>query len=71
MVYKSNRLLLNSDKTNLMVFSPNRMKYDKNDVNVFIDGIKVKQVAYTKFLGVIIYANLDWRAHINHMQNKI
>ena len=38
---KSNRLLLNADKTNLMVFSPNIMKYDNNYVNVFIDGVKV------------------------------
>ena len=51
-----------------MVFSPNIIKYDKHDVNVFIDGIKVKQVAHTTFLGVII--DLDWRAHINHVQNK-
>ena len=69
--FKSNRLLLNADKTNLMVFSPNRMKYDKNDVTVCIDGVKVKQVAHTKFLGVIIDENLNWRAHINHVQNKL
>ena len=53
-----------------MVFSPNIMKYDKNDVNVFIDGVNVKQVAHTKFIGVIIYENLNWRAHIKHVQRN-
>ena len=52
--FKANKLL-NSDETNHIVFSPIRIKYDTNFVNVFIDGVKVKQVAHTTFFGVIIY----------------
>ena len=48
--FKANKLL-NADKTNRMVFSPIRIKYDNNFVNVFIDGEKVKHVAYTNFVG--------------------
>ena len=68
---KSNRLLLYADTTNLMVFSPNIIKYDINYVNVFIDGVKVKEVAPTKCLGVIIDEHLSWRPHINHVTNKL
>lgn len=69
--FKSNKLLLNINKTNCMIFAPCRKKYDKHDVNLHIDGVNVLQVTETKFLGVLIDDALNWKAHIDFVKGKL
>ena len=65
---KANKLSLNVDKTNFIVFSRRRTI---NDVYIKIEGKNIERVTKVKFLGVIIDSKLTWKEHINYMSNKI
>ena len=49
---KANKLSINVSKTHYMVFHRSRRKLDKEDI--LLDNTIIKQVAFTKFLGIII-----------------
>lgn len=65
----SNKLSLNIEKTNFIVFSKSKIPDDIP--SVFINGSHIKRVNYIKFLGVIIDEKLSWSYHINHIKGKI
>ena len=65
---KANKLSLNVDKTNFIVFSRRRTI---NDVYIKIEGKNIERVTKVKFLGVIIDSKLTWKEHINYISNKI
>lgn len=64
-----NRLSLNVDKTNFIVFS--RTKYQDNLPPLCINGSPIRRVNSVKFLGVIIDDKLSWKDHINHIKGKV
>ena len=64
-----NKLSLNIGKTYFMVFSFNKSVAHKE--NVEIDGIVIKRVSCTKFLGVMLDEHLTWRDHVNLIKGKI
>ena len=66
---KANKLSLNVKKTHYMVFA--KRKYDISNVNVDIDGTPIEHVTCTKFLGVIIDENINWKKHVEYISNKI
>ena len=61
---KSNKLSLNLDKTNYMLFS-NAIDYLPGQI--MFDNIPLKRVHYSKFLGIIIDEDLTWKPHINNV----
>ena len=63
-----NKLSLNLEKTNFMIFS-NRGRDTGASIN--IDGIEINRVRETKFLGVILDENLCWKSHIHYTKAKI
>ena len=63
-----NKLSLNVSKTNFILFG-NR-KY-KEEVNITINDVQIDRVYKTKFLGVMIDSKLNWKEHINIINNKI
>lgn len=65
----ANKLSLNVDKTNFMLFAP--QKAHRACSNIFIDGHVIQEVDHTKFLGVIIDNKLNWSRHIDYIANKI
>ena len=65
----ANRLSLNIDKTNFMVFK-GKIK-NHHDPHIMINGSRIDQVQKAKFLGVIIDCNLRWTDHIKHVTQKI
>ena len=66
---QSNKLSLNIDKTNYMLFS---LKCAcKPSKIIVIDGQSIMEVNETKFLGVIIDNRLKWSSHLGHISNKI
>ena len=68
--FRVNKLSLNISKTNFMLFSNKHS--DKNEIiNLTIDGTKIVQVFETKFLGVIIDHNLNWKSHIMNVKTKL
>ena len=66
---QSNKLSLNIDKTNYMLFSPKCAC--KPSKIIVIYGQSIMEVNETKFLGVIIDNRLKWSSHLGHISNKI
>ena len=60
-----NKLSLNALKTHYMVFTPNNKYTD--DVDIRINNVQIERVYVTKFLGVQIDSQLNWKNHINHL----
>ena len=56
-------------KTHYMVFHRSQRKLDKEDI--LLDNIIIKQVTFTKFLGIIIDDKLKWIHHISYIKNTI
>ena len=66
---KVNRLSLNIKKTHFMFFRKQRNK--KCDLKIQIDGSEIDQVERTKFLGVVIDQNLNWKEHVSLISRKV
>ena len=65
----ANRLTINVNKTELLLFTNRYM--DLNDDQVILNDNRIGFVSHARFLGVIIDANLDFKTHINHVVGKI
>ena len=66
--FRANKLSLNISKTNFMFFGHKPYSITPQ---ISIDGMLLKQVSSTKFLGVIIDAHLTWKDQISSVSNKI
>ena len=69
--FKANKLSLNINKTNYIMFKnrhSNRM-YNNDDLNICIDGVKLSRVSHTKFLGVLLDESLTWSNHTSNVTN--
>ena len=66
--FQVNKLSLNIAKTTFMIFG-NKQCEDNHVVS--INGMNIKRVYVTKFLGVHIDSRLNWCEHINHIKSKI
>ena len=66
---KANKLSLNIDKTNFMLFTPKR--FSRAMDALLIDGKRIMEVSETKFLGVIIDNRLNWKPHIRHVCTEV
>ena len=67
--FKANKLSLNVDKTNLIMFRPIGKHLQK--MSIYLDGHTIKQVTHTKFLGVYLDEILNWNYHIKNISTKI
>ena len=64
----ANKLSLNIDKTNFMLFMP---KYSSQCADhIVINQTRIQEVKETKFLGDIIDNKLKWSAHIKYISKK-
>ena len=62
---------MNYSKTELINFSKPGVGAKSANVGLRIDGIPIKEVDESKFLGVYIDKNISWRAHIGKIRTKI
>lgn len=65
----NNNLLVNLEKTYLMNFYQNASKL--GSLNIEYNGIKINEIKYTKFLGLIIDSKLDWKQQTKTITNKL
>ena len=65
--FSANLLSLNIKKTNYILFGNKKPP----DISLLINNEKLLRVYETKFLGIIIQANLKWTTHIRLLENKI
>ena len=63
-----NKLVLNIDKTKLILFHLTRVKHK---LNIKINNIAIKQSTNFKFLGILIDENRNWKMQINNIKNKL
>ena len=66
----SNRLSLNANKMHIMIFGP-KSKPNLDKVIIKIDETILNLVTFTKFLGVILDSNINWKNHISYISTKI
>ena len=66
--FNSNRLIINLDKTNCMLFTN---KKNTTNLDIKLNNHKIAMVSETKYLGVIIDNKLSWKSHIKHTCTKI
>ena len=65
---KCNKLSLNLDKTNFMLFSNSLRNLPGH---IILDGSTLKRVQSSKFLGVTIDEDLSWKPHVNNVCNTV
>ena len=68
--FENEKLMLNSDKTVFMHFTPRLINYNKSYL-LKIQGKSLEQVTSTKFLGVHIDNALNWESHIIILCKKL
>jgi hypothetical protein len=66
----ANKLSLNIEKSNFVIFHPPQRKITYN-VELKLNDKLLKQEKCIKYLGIFIDSNLSWKAHINHICMKI
>jgi hypothetical protein len=67
---KAGKLCLNLLKSNCIIFCQAQRRYIQS-VPLVLDGVVLKQVTHTKFLGVEIDENLSWKNHLRDVTNKV
>ena len=68
--YRTNRLSLNIDKTNLVFFRPYN-KPLKKSITLLIQKKAIQEKNAVKYLGLLIDSGLTWKAHIENLSKKI
>ena len=69
---KANKLSLNLNKTNYVIFQPGAKKINEIDIpEVIIDNIEISRVNVTKFLGMYLDEKLNWNDQVNHLCTKL
>ena len=65
-----NKLSLNIDKTNYVIFkSPQHSLSDTT--NIKIGNLSVKNTCYVRFLGILLDENLSWKYHLAELSKKL
>ena len=66
----SNKLSLNTAKTNYIIFHTPHSKVP-NNLSLQIRNTNLKRIQKTKFLGVVVQENLSWKPHMEWVLKKI
>jgi Reverse transcriptase (RNA-dependent DNA polymerase) len=69
--FSANKLTLNLNKTNYILFRSYKKSLPLNYPKVCIMDTQLTQVYTTKFLGVYVDQHLSWKEHIYNISNKI
>jgi len=65
--FVANRLHMNLEKTNMMVFPSTKAK----DISVKLNDKYIENVHYCRYLGILIDDMLTWSQHINAIYSKL
>ena len=66
----ANKLTLNVSKSNFIIFH-NKANKTKHSLDLNINGENLKQKVSTKYLGLLIDDQLNWKHHIEHLNKKL
>ena len=65
----ANKLIINLDKTHLMLFT-NRVR-PLEPITITVKGHTITEIKETKFLGIMLDNKLTWNAHIDYISKKV
>ena len=69
--FKANKLTLNSEKSNFIVFRSKRRKQENIPEQIKYEDTNISRCKSIKYLGVILDEHLDWNEHIHDLCNKL
>ena len=69
--FSLNRLLVNCNKTNVMLFGSKQRLARSQGLSLFLLGKLLELSNTVKYLGLIFDASMDWHEHINSISNKV
>ena len=70
--FKSNKLIVNYDKTNFMYFSKTKIVYDDQlSTCIMMDNVQLTLTKNVRFLGVILDDRLNFNEHRSEIRRKI
>jgi hypothetical protein len=67
--FKANGLPLNTEKTNVIHFKSHHLQ--DQPFQIYYQGKEIKEVKNTKFLGLSLDQQMEWKIHINFMISKM
>ena len=67
----TNRLSLNIEKTNFIIFRSQKHHPLTENINIKIGKQNIKQSQYVKFLGILLDENLGWKFHLSELAKKL
>ena len=67
----ANKLSLNVEKTNHVVFRTTNSKPPSNNLTLLIRNKRINRVTSSKFLGVILHENLSWKPHMDTVLKRL
>ena len=65
-----NKLALNIDKTNFVIFKSPQHSCPVA-VSIKIGNLPIRKTCYVKFLGVLLDENLSWKYHLTELSKKL
>ena len=69
--FKANKLTLNADKSNFVVFRSKQKKLENIPDQIKFENLSINRSNSIKYLGVILDEHLTWNEHINDLCNKL
>ena len=69
--FSLNRVLVNCDKTNVMLFGSKQRLARSQGLSLFLLGKLLELSNTVKYLGLTFNASMDWHDHINNISNKV
>ena len=67
---KANKLSVNIDKTNFVIFLSRQKSLSQPIPPILYNGVSLKQKKAVKFLGVYVDQQLAWKDHISYISKK-
>ena len=67
----ANELTLNYSKTKYLLIKPKSKLPNSCNFNISLNGISIEKCCKAKYLGLILNENLNWKAHVQHLQKKL
>ena len=69
--FKSNKLTLNAEKSNFIIFRSKQNRIKNIPDQLSFDNLTINRSNYVQYLGVILDEHLTWNEHINELCNKL
>ena len=67
----ANKLTVNVKKTNYVIFKVRQKQLPSVLFNIRINNETIERKSHTKFLGVYVDENLNWKEHVNLIADKV